>query len=70
MKRIIFSRHADERRKERGLSIAEIEATVNYPDYLKTDSAGKKVAVKHVKGRLITVVFVEEETYLIVITVY
>ncbi|MBI3412550.1 MAG: DUF4258 domain-containing protein [Candidatus Aenigmarchaeota archaeon] len=70
MKRIIFSGHANDRRKARGISFAEIEATINYPDYLKTGQTGRKVAVKDVRGRSITVVFAEEESYLIVITVY
>ena len=52
------------------MEAAEIEATINYPDYLKTGQTGRKVAVKDVKGRPVTVVFVEEETYLKVITVY
>ena len=69
MKQIKFSSHAENRRKQRGLNKEHIAEVIINPEYVKqTDDI--KTATKTIYGRTITVVYVEEETYIKVITVY
>lgn len=69
MKPIDFSDHAEERRKQRGLTRQEIELVLENPEYTKI-LEDRKIAVKEVKGRIVTVVYTEEENYIRVITIF
>lgn len=70
MKPIIFSEHAKERRKQRGLTEMQILEVIERPEYVKTTLDGRKIAVKEVQRRFVTVVYVEMENYIKVITVF
>jgi uncharacterized DUF497 family protein len=69
-KPIRFSFHAEQRRKERGLNKPQIIAVIEQPEYFKKMPDGRKIAVKTVQNRTITVVYFEEEKFIRVITVY
>ena len=68
-KNIRYTRHAIERKLERNITDEEIEQVIEYPDYTKVYE-DRKIAVKHINERTITVVFVEEKTYIKIITTY
>jgi len=66
---IRFTKHAIQRRLERDITDQEIKQTLENPDY--TFSHGRrKVAVRRFAERVIRIVYVEEETYIKIITVY
>ncbi|MCS4537376.1 MAG: DUF4258 domain-containing protein [Thaumarchaeota archaeon] len=69
-KRIRFSSHAEQRRKQRGLSEMQIVETIKRPGYVKKMPDGRKVAVRTISNRTITVVYLEEENVIRVITVF
>lgn len=69
MKQIKFSGHAENRRKQRGLNKEHIFEVISNPEYIKRED-NTKTAIKTVYGREITVVYIEEETYIKVVTVY
>jgi hypothetical protein len=54
---------------ERNITDEQIRQTVEYPDYTRLYQ-DRKIAVKHIDGTTITVVFVEEKTYIKIITAY
>jgi len=70
VKPIKFSFHAEQRRKQRGMSKAQIIAVIEQPEYFKRMPDGRKVAVKRIQNRAITVVYVEEEKLIRIITVF
>ena len=69
MKQIRFSTHAENRRKQRGLTKEHIFEVIEHPEYIKRED-NIKTAIKTIYGRTITVVYTEEETYIKVITLY
>lgn len=69
MKQIRFSDHAENRRKQRGLNREHIFEVIVHPEYIKRED-NIKTAVKTIYGRTITVAYIEEETYIKVVTVY
>ena len=69
-KPIKFSFHATQRRKQRGISEYQIIEVIERPEYFKTMPDGRKVAVKTVQNRILTVVYREEENFIRVITVF
>ena len=69
-KPIKFSYHAEQRRKQRGISKLFVIETIRRPEYFKKMPDGRKIAVKTIQNRVITVVFVEEENFIKIITVY
>ena len=70
MKKIIFSPHGEERRKQRGISKQEVEYVLEFPKYVKKTLDNRRIAVGEVKKRFITVIYRELESYILVITVY
>ncbi len=66
---IIYSDHAEKRRKQRGLSKLEVEHILEYPSYIKKSFDGRKEAVGKIRNRDVKVVFIEEENYIKIITV-
>ena len=54
---------------ERGITDEEIEQTLENPNYTILHE-GRKVAVKHFKERTLKVIYIEEEKYIKIITVY
>ncbi len=69
-KKIVYTIHAIVRRVERDVEEKTIEMIISQPDYVKTSFDGEKTAVKTINGRTISVVYVEKETLIRVITVY
>lgn len=68
MKRIIFIQHATDRLKERGISVDLVEETIRNPN--KTDFENeRKIAQKLVDGKLLRVIYEEEEA-IVVISAY
>lgn len=70
IKPIKFSYHAEQRRKQRGMSKFQVIETIRRPEYFKKMPDGRKIAVKTIQNRIITVVYIEEENFIKVITVY
>lgn len=70
MKKIIFSNHATIRCFERDITHETIKLIVKKADYIKRISEEKVIAVKKINGRNVSVVYVEKERYIKVITVY
>jgi hypothetical protein len=68
-KNIRYTRHAIERKLERNITDEQIKQTLEYPDYTKIYE-DRKIAVKRINGKTITVVFVEGKTYIKIITAY
>ncbi len=69
-KKIIYTNHATIRKYERDISDNQILDTIENPDYLLTDSTGRKISRKKINGRLINVIYKDKERYIIIITVY
>ena len=69
-KPIKFSLHAEQRRKQRGFAERLIIEVVKRPDYFKRLADGRKIAVRTMSSRTITVVYLEEESIIRIITVF
>ena len=70
MKKIIYTNHAVVRRIERDIEEKTIELIIRQPDYVKTMLDGKKIAIKNVDNKVMSVVYIEKEMHIKVITVY
>jgi len=70
MKEIIYSKHAIFRLYQRGISKEQAEQVLEHPDYIISKADNTKKAVKQVSNNIITVIFIEKENYIKVITVY
>jgi SOS response regulatory protein OraA/RecX len=68
-KNIRYTKHAVQRKLERGITDEQISIALENPDYT-VFREGRKVAVKRFGQRIIKVVHKEEETHILVITVY
>jgi hypothetical protein len=68
-KNIRFTKHAVQRKLERNITDEQIMRTLQNPNYT-ISQAGKRVAVRHFAEKIITVLYIETETYIKVITVY
>lgn len=66
--KIVYSDHAQQRMKQRGITSLEIEFVLNHPDYIKK-SCDVKEAVGHVKDKYIKIAFEEMENYIRVISI-
>tara|TARA_Y100000310_G_scaffold158738_1_gene158173 strand:- start:1756 stop:1968 length:213 start_codon:yes stop_codon:yes gene_type:complete len=70
MKIIIFSDHAEKRRKQRGLSPLDIgEAIDNAKERYKQKDGTTKARGKN-KGRKITLIYLRKENYIRIVTIY
>jgi len=67
---IRFIPHALQRLEERGIPRELVEEAVKNPDEVRDGYCGRKVAQKRLNGKLIRVIFEEEEGDVVVITAY
>ncbi len=67
--KIIYSDHAKKRMKQRGIEDWEIEYIINHPSYTKKSFDGRKIIVGEIKDRRVKIIFIEEESYINVISV-
>ncbi|WP_099209478.1 DUF4258 domain-containing protein [Thermococcus henrietii] len=67
---IRFIPHALQRLEERGIPRELVEEAVKNSDEVRDGYCGRKVAQKRLNGRLIRVIFEEEEGDVVVITAY
>ena len=64
---LILSNHAKKRLIERNIKIEDVKTAIEFPDY--TISKGnKREAYKRIKGKVLKVVYFEEDKYIKVIT--
>lgn len=66
---IIYSYHAKERMKQRGVTELEVEHILKHPFYIRKSSEDIKEAVGEVKNRMLKIKFIEIESYIKIITV-
>ena len=66
---VIYSEHALKRMKQRGISELELAHVLKHPTYTKKTFEGRKEAIGNIQNRTITVIYLETETYIKVITV-
>jgi len=70
MKTVIYSKHAILRMYQRDISESLVESALKYPDYTISRADGTKKTIKSLANATITIVFVEKENYIKVVTVY
>jgi hypothetical protein len=68
-KNLRFTNHAVKRKLERNITEEQIQQTLDNPDYTISHD-GRMVAVKQFSGKIITVVYIEKETFIKIITAY
>ena len=68
-KNIRYTNHAVRRKLERNITDDQIRQTLGNPDYTLSQD-GKRVAVKQFVGKIITVVYIEKETFIKISTAY
>lgn len=69
MKRVIFSDHAEKRRRQRGFTSIEIEFVIERPQYKKKRLDGRIEVFGVVKSRQIKVIYEEKESYLKIVSI-
>ena len=70
MKRIIITDHAAERMQEREFTRSEVEGVIETPDWKMPARRGKIKAKKRFGDRVLSIVYRETRTVVIVITGY
>jgi len=70
MKQIIFIQHALDRLKERGISKELVIKIIRNPDGVDPEIATRNIAYKLIEGKLIRIVYDEEEESIVVISAY
>jgi hypothetical protein len=70
MKQIIFIQHALDRLKERGISKELVMKIIRNPDGVDSEIATRNIAYKLIEGKLIRIVYDEEEESIVVISAY
>ena len=70
MKNIVFVHHALDRMKERCINEDEVIAALNHPDDIECRDEKRKIAQRFIEGRLLRVMYEEEEDTITVVTVY
>jgi len=70
MKEIIYSKHAEERIKKRGLNKDLIEKTLELPDKVMNGKDGTLIAHKEIGTHLLRIIYKGERKYYLVITAY
>lgn len=66
---IIYSDHAKKRMKQRGVEDWEIEHILKHPSFIIKSFEGRKIAVGEIKNRKLGIIYLEEESYIKVISV-
>ncbi len=70
MKQIIFIQHALDRLKERGISKELVIEIIRNPDNVDIESERRKIAQKLIKGKLLRIVYDDEDESIVVISAY
>lgn len=70
MKQIIFIRHALDRLKERGISRELVIEVIKNPDNVDSESERRKIVQKLIKGKLLRIVYDDEDEAIVVISAY
>lgn len=70
MKRIVFTKHAEEMLTVRNIPKNLVNSTLMHPDQSMPTREGKLVYIKHFDGTSLKVIVVKEKTAFIVITLY
>ncbi|MBI5389977.1 DUF4258 domain-containing protein [Candidatus Woesearchaeota archaeon] len=65
---IIYSDHATKRMKRRGIISLEVEFILTHSEVVHPSFEGRSIAVGHLNGRRISIVFMETESYIKIIT--
>ena len=68
MKTVIFSDHAEKRRKQRGFTNIEVECVIKSPFHKKKRFDGRTEIIGNIKNRRIKVIYEEEKNYLNIIS--
>ena len=68
LKNLRFTRHTVKRKLERNITDGQIQQTLDNPDYTLSHDE-RRFAVKQFAGKTITVVYIEKETFIKIITV-
>ena len=64
---IIFTKHAKQRMLERGISMEEIQETINLPDYT-INRENKIEAHKRIKDKILKIVYYKSNKFIKIIT--
>ena len=70
MKQIIFTRHAEEKLAQRNISKKLVISTLKESEEIISGKDNTKIAHKYIKGKLLRVIFREQELKYIIITCY
>jgi len=68
--RIVFSKHAETRLRERGIKKEQVIEIIEFPEYTIKRSNNEIEAYKKISGRMLKVVYIQKEKYIKVITLY
>lgn len=66
---IIYSAHAKERLKQRGITEFEVEYLLQHPMNVRKSSEGLEEAVGESNNRIVKIVFARKENYIKIVTV-
>ena len=66
---IVYSYHAEMRRKQKGLNKLEVEHILQYAPTIRTSFSGKKIAEDFIRNKLVSVVFIRKENYIKIVTI-
>ena len=70
MKQLIFIPHSLDRMKERCISDEMVRAALSSPDNVDCTDEKRKIAQKFIEGKLLRIIFEEEDETIIVISAY
>ena len=70
MKQLIFIPHSLDRMKERCISDEMVRAALSGPDNVDCTDEKRKIAQKFIEGKLLRIIFKEEDDTIIVISAY
>lgn len=65
----VYSDHAKNRMKQRGIEEWEVEHLLKNPSYIKKSIEGKKEFVGEIRNRKVKIITIQEENYIKIITV-
>ncbi len=70
MKQITFIQHALDRLKERGINEELVIKVIENPDNIDPESQRRRIAQKLINGKLLRVVYDDEDESIVVISAY
>ena len=68
--KIVYTNHAEERLLHRGIKRELIRKVINKPDKLIDAKYSRKQAIKKINSDKVSVIYVEENNKIVVLTVY